>query len=113
MKWCTKPLALILMFCLGAAHAAGAVDPTTLDNKVMIGYQGWFTCPEDGSQRWTHWSRGIPTADTLTVELYPDVSELGPDERCTIPGMTIGGKPACGTINSTCPWRFRVSPGAI
>ena len=33
-----------------ALHAAGAVDPATLDNKVLIGYQGWFTCPTDGSR---------------------------------------------------------------
>ena len=26
--------------------------------------------------------------------LYPDLSELGPDERCTVAGMKIGGKPA-------------------
>ncbi len=86
--------AAILMLCPAALYAAGAVDASTLDNKVLIGYQGWFTCPSDGSLRWTHWSRGVPAADTLTVELYPDLSELDPDERCEVPGMTIGGKPA-------------------
>ena len=30
----------------------------------------------------------------MTVELYPDLKELDPDERCTVPGMTIGGKQA-------------------
>jgi hypothetical protein len=84
----------VLMLLRAVLDAAGAVDPSTLDNKVLIGYQGWFTCPADGSQRWTHWSRGVPTADSLTVELYPDVSELDPDERCEVPGMSIGGKPA-------------------
>lgn len=74
--------------------AAYAVDPSTLDNKVLIGYQGWFTCPTDGSQRWTHWSRGVPAPDTLTVELYPDLGEFDADELCEVPGMTIGGKPA-------------------
>jgi hypothetical protein len=78
----------------GSGRASAAVDATTLDNKVLLGYQGWFTCPEDGSGRWTHWSRGVPTPETLTIEMYPDVSELDPDERCTIPGMTIGGQPA-------------------
>ena len=28
------------------------------------------------------------------MELYPDLSELDADERCEVPGMTIGGKPA-------------------
>src|SRR5580765_142014 len=86
--------AVIVTICPAALHAAGGVDPNTLDNKVLIGYQGWFTCPSDGSQRWTHWSRGVPSAETLTVELYPDLSEFDPDERCEVPGMTIGGKPA-------------------
>ena len=70
--------AAILLMCPAALHPAGAVDANTLDNKVLIGYQGWFTCPSDSSQRWTHWSRGVPSAETLTVELYPDLSELTP-----------------------------------
>lgn len=84
----------ILLLCSTSLFAADVVDPSTLNHKVLVGYQGWFTCPSDGSGRWTHWSRGVPTADSLTIELYPDVSELDPDERCEIPGMTISGKPA-------------------
>jgi hypothetical protein len=30
----------------------------------------------------------------MTVDLYPDLRELDPDERCPITGMTIHGKPA-------------------
>src|SRR5579872_3586804 len=85
---------LVLVLCRVAVYGAGNVDASTLDNKVLLGYQGWFTCPEDGSGRWTHWSRGIPAPETLTVDVYPDLRELDADERCTIPGMTIGGKPA-------------------
>src|SRR5258706_16203442 len=87
-------VAFALLSCQIALPAAGEVDASTLDNKVLIGYQGWFTCPSDGSDRWTHWSRGAPTAETLTVELYPDLTELDPDELCDVPGMTIGDKPA-------------------
>ena len=32
--------------------------------------------------------------ETLSIDLYPDLRELDPDERCEIPGMTIAGKPA-------------------
>jgi len=35
------------MLCPAALYAAGTVDASTLDNKVLIGYQGWFTCPSD------------------------------------------------------------------
>jgi hypothetical protein len=85
-------LLFTLFPCLVSAQEQ--VDPSTLDRKVLVGYQGWFTCPEDGSNRWTHWSRGVPTSETLTVDMYPDLTELEPDEYCTIPGMTIGEKPA-------------------
>jgi hypothetical protein len=85
----------VFLLAAGAAlHAADTVDPSTLDGKVLIGYQGWFTCPSDSSGRWTHWSRGVPTAESLTVELYPDLAELDSDERCEVPGMTIGDKQA-------------------
>jgi hypothetical protein len=83
---------------MGCALMQGAdrVDPATLNNKVLLGYQGWFNCPGDGSphNNWRSWSRGVPAADTLTIDLYPDLRELDADERCVVPGMTIGGKPA-------------------
>jgi hypothetical protein len=66
-----------------AAAAPEVVDATTLDRKMLFGYQGWFLCPGDGSpvNRWTHWFRdGAPTAGNLTVDLWPDTSELAADE---------------------------------
>ncbi len=89
-----RRLTILAAICWRGLFAASTVDPSTLDGKVLIGYQGWFTCPADGSGRWAHWFRGTPAPDTLSVELYPDVSELDPEERCEIPGMTIGGNPA-------------------
>jgi hypothetical protein len=79
---------------LGAATAirpttAAVVDPTTLNRKLMFGYQGWFACPGDGSPlgAWEHWfARGQPArAATLRVDMWPDVSELSADERCDTP----------------------------
>src|SRR3989442_14517008 len=49
----------------------------------MMGYQGWFTCPNDGSQpnQWIHWFRNnTPTATNATVDFWPDISELDADE---------------------------------
>ena len=77
-----------------AVSALGQVNSSTLDGKVLLGYQGWFTCPSDGSGRWAHWARGTPAPETLSIDLYPDLTELEPGERCEIPGMTIAGKPA-------------------
>ena len=58
------------------------VDPSTLTGKVMTGYQGWFNCPDDGAGLgWTHWGgrRGFKPG-SLTVDLWPDVSEYDEDE---------------------------------
>jgi hypothetical protein len=60
------------------------VDVTTLTGKVMCGYQGWFNCEGDGAQHgWAHWgkSHGIPSPGKVKVDLWPDVSELGADEK--------------------------------
>ncbi len=62
------------------------VDASTLTGKVMCGYQGWFGAAGDGSAPrlgWQHWTRrpGSPADGTVTVDLWPDVSELGPAER--------------------------------
>jgi hypothetical protein len=69
------------------------VDNRTLNRKLMFGYQGWFGCPDDGSplEAWEHWFRqGEPAgATTLRVDMWPDVSELDPDERCSTP-LTLG-----------------------
>lgn len=60
------------------------VDVSTLTGKVMCGYQGWFTCEGDGAKRgWTHWTKGkgTPSAANIKIDLWPDVSELGAEER--------------------------------
>jgi hypothetical protein len=60
------------------------VDTSTLTGKVMCGYQGWFNCENDGAQRgWVHWTKakGTPSASNIKVDLWPDMTELGPDER--------------------------------
>jgi len=60
------------------------VDPSTLTGKVMCGYQGWFNCEGDGANRsWVHWTKGkgAPSPQNVKVDLWPDMSELGADEK--------------------------------
>ncbi len=61
------------------------VDTKTLTGKVMCGYQGWFNCEGDGTDLgWIHWGKSRKEAmgpGNVTVDLWPDMSELGPDER--------------------------------
>ena len=77
--------ALLLSSCIGPTHeAAPRVDATTLTGKVMCGYQGWFNAEGDGAGRgYNHWARGgaRPGPGRVTVDLWPDLTEYGPDER--------------------------------
>ena len=60
------------------------VDTTTLTGKIMCGYQGWFACEGDGAERgWSHWTKtkGPLAPGNAKIDLWPDVSELGADER--------------------------------
>jgi hypothetical protein len=63
------------------------VDPSTLNGKVMTGYQGWFNCEGDGANLgWTHWARDGRKPfgpGNITVDLWPDVSEYDDDELYT------------------------------
>ena len=56
-----------------------------LDRKVVAGYQGWFSCPDDGAPpgNWVHWFNGaVPDAEHAGFDLWPDTSDLTPGERC-------------------------------
>jgi len=72
-----------------------APDFTTLDGKVMFGYQGWFSHPDDSSTlaKWRHWGT-MQDASTLGVEMYPEMEEHEADERYQT-GLTFeDGRPA-------------------
>jgi hypothetical protein len=74
------------------------IDARTLRRKVLCGYQGWFRCPGDPAQGgWQHWSRDSKkiTPETLTFEMWPDLSEYTDEEKYAAPGFTDrDGKPA-------------------
>jgi uncharacterized protein (TIGR03437 family) len=84
------------MLVAAAGAAAQNVDPSTLDGKVLFGYQGWFRCPGGGTMgtNWSHWANGVPSAASLVIDMYPDLREFEPGETCAVPGMTIGSNPA-------------------
>ncbi|MEM7312895.1 MAG: glycoside hydrolase family 71/99-like protein [Planctomycetota bacterium] len=80
----TIPLAIV-MASTGLCDEPAQVDASTLTGKLMVGYQGWFNCEGDGSGLgWKHWSRNRKRPlgpGNVTVDLWPDVSELDEDER--------------------------------
>ncbi len=89
-------IGLVVVLAAGLAHAreeilapyagpvAKGVDASTLNGKVMTGYQGWFNCEGDGAGLgWTHWTnrRSVPfQPGNVSVDLWPDTSEYDQDE---------------------------------
>jgi hypothetical protein len=72
------------------------VDRTTMEGKVMAGYQGWFACPGDGAGRgWYHWGRGDQFGPgQCTIDLWPDMTEHDADERYDTAFTHADGSPA-------------------
>ncbi|MDB5047443.1 MAG: hypothetical protein JWO30_514 [Fibrobacteres bacterium] len=88
-------LVALVFASVGSGISSGAaVDATTIKDKVLFGYQGWFDCPMAGSGGWTHWSRGTPAEGTLTVDLYPDLREFKTTDLCPAGDFKIGTKQA-------------------
>jgi hypothetical protein len=59
------------------------VDATTMYGKLLMGYQGWFACPSDGSapNQWWHWFHNqTPTAANVNTDFLPDTSEAASNE---------------------------------
>jgi len=96
------PFVFALLFSAGSNFAVATdppvVETTTMHRKVLCGYQGWFRCPGDAAGiGWRHWSRSGReiTPKMLSFEMWPDMTELGPDERYPAPGFTDpSGEPA-------------------
>jgi len=90
-----KPGSILRAQSVPAPH--DAVDASTMEHKLLMGYQGWFACPGDGSppDRWIHWFReNQPAAGNATVDFWPDISELDADELYPTAMKLPDGSPA-------------------
>jgi len=73
------------------------VEASSLTGKHLVGYQGWFTCPGDGSQidDWLHWSPNQPPdPQNVSFDAWPEVSGLPADARCDTDFVLGDGTPA-------------------
>ena len=70
----------------------------SLRGMHVAGYKGFFDCPNDGAGiGWGHWFRGgADTRDpnSIAFDIWPDTSELGPDELCPTGFNLPSGAPA-------------------
>ena len=71
-----------------------------MTGKLLMGYQGWFTCPGDGtniSNGYYHWIRdgySRITLESFAVDMWPDTSELSDSEKCATDLTYPDGSPA-------------------
>lgn len=76
---------------------ASGVDASTMNRKLLMGYQGWHSAPGDGSAQnsWVHWFRNnTPTAANATFDFWPDTAELEADELFSTSMTHADGSPA-------------------
>ena len=73
-----------------ACKPAALVDPSTLTGKLIMGYQGWFNCPGDGTTvGWWHWFTGVdPTVDNL-----PNAADYPAAQQCVTTMLDAAGNP--------------------
>ncbi|KAG8753122.1 hypothetical protein FRC14_006414, partial [Serendipita sp. 396] len=71
-------------------------DPSSIHNKVLVGYQGWFTCAGDGPpvhqghHGWLHWfDKPLSEGGHPNFDLFPDVTDYTPEELYPAPGLTF------------------------
>lgn len=110
-----KSLVLLLLLFQALGERAWSAEPaevdaTTLHHKVMCGYQGWFRCPGDAAgQGWRHWSRNgrSISPQSLTFEMWPDLSEFGDDEKYPATGFTYPDGSAAHLFSSVHPATVR------
>jgi hypothetical protein len=90
-------VAALLILCSFLLPLSADTPPERpgLRGKVLCGYQGWFRCPDDGSGLgWVHWGNGRITSTTMTVDMWPDMSEYSDEERYATPYTYPNGEPA-------------------
>ena len=71
-----------------AAESGHHTFASGLKGRLIVGYQGWFGCPQDSpdNSRWEHWfHKNTPSADALSVDLLPSVVQFRAEDLCLTP----------------------------
>ena len=94
MKWnnCDEVYTLLTKY---KGPKCQGVDPSTLEGKIVSGYQGWFNAPKDGAgMGWNSWDRkGVFEPGSCTIDLWPDLSEFDEDEKYLTDFRTASKEP--------------------
>ena len=72
-------------------------DVSSLNGKVVVGYQGWFATPCDGGPLgWVHYQyrAKAPDQKKVCIDFWPDVTDLSAEEKCETKLKHADGSPA-------------------
>ena len=95
MNWKLLVIFTIAAVCgVSGSACAQVADASTLDGKIICGYQGWFGCPGDGNDpsiAWQHWSRAIVAIGPVlyNTDMWPDTSEYDTADLYEVPNTTL------------------------
>jgi hypothetical protein len=79
-----------------ASQATVATQSSGLKGRLIVGYQGWFGCPQDvpGNARWEHWfHRNSSGVENLAVDLLPLVTQFRTEDLCPTSLRRADGAP--------------------
>jgi len=99
-------LVLVLVYLVCVAWSSGDnVDPSSLNGKVMFGYQGWFGANGDGlaGYGYRHWSQNAqtPGPGNLAFDSFPSLSEY--PSNCLYPTtLTYADGKQVGLFSAYC-----------
>ena len=69
-----------------------SVNTSTLYQKIIFGYQGWFCTNKVYNLGWRHWSNSklsAPNSSSVTFDLFPDVADSPRLLLVTIPCLQV------------------------
>ncbi len=94
-------VAAVILFQNFTTTNCKAPLPRELQNKLFVGYQGWFRTPNDKMNNgWFHWGlnplSATSTSTHLAVDLWPDVTEYSPASLTNL--QTVDAAYATGSV---------------
>jgi len=88
---------ILALLSVPSGSLASVVDASTLDGKVIFGYQGWFMTPNDGNNvGFRHWTNDTNSMNphTVKVDIWPDMTEYPADAIQKTDLVLPNGQPA-------------------
>lgn len=78
-----------------SSFLAAAAQDTGLSGRLIVGYQGWFGCPNDfgDNKEWQHWFDPAAGNRSLTVDLLPSVNKFNVEDLCDTGLKRTDGSP--------------------